>query len=418
MLDHRELKVLVVSSKYPPEYSGSGLRAHKTYLRLQNKYNVNFEVVCSSTASNLSKKYQLDGINVERIVSKSTRNIERTLLHTPVRRITKALVAYKEAQAVRKKLADTSFDMIHTFGYSPATMTAISWSRSHQIPLALEIVNPVSTPYQPLPGIGIFSKQDLNHQCMIVAISESIGEMCATHGLANNVWVRPNPVDTSRFSIPSSETKAVARNKISSAGPNEKLIVYVAKYITRKNHSFLIDVMALLPKSYRLVLAGPPLTDRDPVPGLTASEIPSLEKKASKLGVHDRVEISHGFVDMAQYIAAADVFCFPAENEAMGTPILESISSGVPVVANANEPSFQEWIEEGENGYLAQLEPILWAKLITKAAEFSLDKKAVMASKVNSIASTDLVDSQYYQLPQSLIEITPKEQLNVSRVLA
>ena len=176
--------------------------------------------------------------------------------------------------------------------------------------------------------------------------------------------------------------------------------------------------MALLPKSYRLVLAGPPLTDRDPVPGLTASEIPSLEKKASKLGVHDRVEISHGFVDMAQYIAAADVFCFPAENEAMGTPILESISSGVPVVANANEPSFQEWIEEGENGYLAQLEPILWAQLITKAAEFSLDKKAVMASKVNSIASTDLVDSQYYQLLQSLTEITPKEQLNVSRVLA
>ena len=34
------MKVLVISSKYPPEYSGSGLRAHNTYLRLLEKYAV------------------------------------------------------------------------------------------------------------------------------------------------------------------------------------------------------------------------------------------------------------------------------------------------------------------------------------------------------------------------------------------
>ena len=196
------MKVLVVSSKYPPEYSGSGLRAHRTYLRLKKKYDVSFEAVSSSTEFNSSKKYQTNGISVERIVSKSTRNIDRALANTPVRRITKAMVTYKEAHAVRKKLANSDFDLIHTFGYSPATIAAIAWSRAHRIPLALEIVNPQSSPYQPFPGTRLFTKQDLDHQCMIVAISKSVGEMCAEQGLVDNVWIRPNPVDTTRFSIP------------------------------------------------------------------------------------------------------------------------------------------------------------------------------------------------------------------------
>ena len=37
------MKVLVISSKYQPEYSGSGLRAHNTYIRLKKNYNINYE---------------------------------------------------------------------------------------------------------------------------------------------------------------------------------------------------------------------------------------------------------------------------------------------------------------------------------------------------------------------------------------
>ena len=62
--------------------------------------------------------------------------------------------------------------------------------------------------------------------------------------------------------------------------------------------------MSKLPKSFKLVLAGPPLTDRDLVPGLKADQIPTLKKRAQELGVGKRVIISHGFVDMAKYLAA------------------------------------------------------------------------------------------------------------------
>ena len=42
------MKVLLVSSKYLPEYSGSGLRAHNLYKRLCRKFDIDYDVLCNS----------------------------------------------------------------------------------------------------------------------------------------------------------------------------------------------------------------------------------------------------------------------------------------------------------------------------------------------------------------------------------
>ncbi len=412
------MKVLVVSSKYPQEYSGSGLRAHRSYLRLREKFGIDFEVICSSTETSEAAQYQLDGVSIDRVVSKRARNLNRKLAATPLRRLSNAVLSHIEARAVKRKLAQVSADVIHTFGYSPATAAAIKWSRYHRIPLVLEIVNPMATPYQYLPGARYFANQDLRQQSLIIAIGKSLGDMCKSHGLTDNVWVRPNPVDTSNFYIRSDQDRSLARKKISSATDNDILIIYVAKYITRKNHSFLLDVMVKLPDNFRLVLAGPPLTDQDLVPGLTADQIPTLEQRSIELGISERVEITHGFVDMAEYLSAADVFCFPAEREAMGTPVLESISSGVPVVANAGEPSFQEWVVDGKNGYLRPLEPGNWADAIIKASEFTADKRSAMSRDIKTAVSSDLIDEQYRKLLSAAASAKPHHLLVVKQVLS
>ena len=77
--------------------------------------------------------------------------------------------------------------MIHTFGYSPATAAAIRWSRDHDIPLVIELVNTGATPYQYLPGLKRFSPYDLAHQSVIVAISRDLGDLCQGLGLNENV---------------------------------------------------------------------------------------------------------------------------------------------------------------------------------------------------------------------------------------
>ena len=61
------MKILVVSSKYQPEYSGSGLRAHNTYKRFQKNFNLNFDIVSNSTIYKGNKQYVYDGVDINRI---------------------------------------------------------------------------------------------------------------------------------------------------------------------------------------------------------------------------------------------------------------------------------------------------------------------------------------------------------------
>ena len=61
------MKILVVSSKYQPEYSGSGLRAHNTYKRFGKNFNIKFEVLSNSIMFQGNKKFIYDGVEILRI---------------------------------------------------------------------------------------------------------------------------------------------------------------------------------------------------------------------------------------------------------------------------------------------------------------------------------------------------------------
>ena len=50
--------------------------------------------------------------------------------------------------------------------------------------------------------------------------------------------------------------------------------------------------------------------------------------------------IKPGFVNTADYMTAGDIFCMPAEKEGLGTPLLEALVIGLPVVANNAESNF------------------------------------------------------------------------------
>ena len=61
------MKILLVSSKYQPEYSGSGLRAHNTYKRFKKKYNIEFDVLVNSINYQGNKNYEFNGEEIIRI---------------------------------------------------------------------------------------------------------------------------------------------------------------------------------------------------------------------------------------------------------------------------------------------------------------------------------------------------------------
>ena len=411
------MKVLLVSSKYQPEYSGSGLRAHRTHVRLNHNYDVVTEVIASGIEFINSDNYELDGLNVNRLLSTKLRKIHWALGKGPIKRLTNAAVFHHEARRVNKLLANKKYDLVHVFGYSPATIAAVLWARRNNVPLILELVNVVLSPYQYLPGTRKFTSYNLNENTVVVALSEQLEQISEQAGVIGNVWVRPNPVDTERFKPVDDEARNVAKKELFGFESDVRTIVYVAKFLKRKNHSFLIDVLAKLPENYRLVLSGPPLPEIHSVPGLTESELQTLQTKANKLGVGDRLLIQPGFVDFAKYLEAADLTCFPSENEGMGTPLLESLAANIPVIANSEEPSFRQHIKDGFNGFLRPLDPAKWAEAITNVEQFSEDQKDKFSADIRNRYSTEKIDENYYRLMQRLIAAEAHEKIDVRQEL-
>jgi glycosyltransferase involved in cell wall biosynthesis len=191
----------------------------------------------------------------------------------------------------------------------------------------------------------------------------------------------------------------------------------VAKFSARKNHQFLIDAMENLPPNFKLLLAGPPSDPVDTTPGHSLEDIERMQQDAVDRGLGDRVEIHPGFVDAADYMKAGDVFMMPTEQEGMGTPLLEALVSGLPVVANATEPSLAEYVVDGHNGYLSRLDEAEWAEAVKKAAAIDSDQRLVFSKKTSDLVSTTRIDADYYRLLEALSVSKRGNNISVAEVL-
>ena len=95
----------------------------------------------------------------------------------------------------------------------------------------------------------------------------------------------------------------------------------------------------------------------------------------------------------------------PSYNEGLGNTILESLASGIPVIANSSEPSFKEIIRNNKNGYLLKMKPEIWAKNIVKNVNI-LDSKKVRKNSKEIFKQSDQnkVDSDYFKIFKGLIQ--------------
>jgi glycosyltransferase involved in cell wall biosynthesis len=397
------VKILLVSSKYLPEYSGSGFRAHNLYRRLSEKFpEIEVSVLCGSETENTCADYEYEGFKVSRIAGK----VESKSLHGGIRN---ALNFRSESSKTRDFLRQLSSppDLIHVFGKNYVTATVTAYARMKNIPCMVELVNEMDNPFQYVPfPYRLWFDSRPPENCRYICISERLEKVCLQHGIQSDcIWTRPNPVNETIFKPVDSERKYDLRQRLCGFSKEDKLLVYVAKYIPRKNHRFLLDVLEKLPPEYKLFLGGPMV------------ESGSLMERDQKIfddivsGVKDkkldgRVEIKHGFIENIQeYYQMADVYMFPTLKEGLGTPMLECIACGVPVAANIIPGITDSWVRDGENGYLSELDAENFASVTEKAAGISREKLTSAADEIMKVAGTEVIDQKYFDIMK---EITGK----------
>ena len=395
----QKIRVLVVSSKYPPEYAGSGLRAHNTYRRLREKYSIEFEVLAGSTAYFDTRHYEHEGVKATRISS----TLKRRAFHLRdgekknLARIWNWLFAADEIWKTWWWLLKNGcrFDLVHVYGNSWCVGIVIIWAKITGRPIIRELVNHSASPHQP-ERLKFFLDWALkSRSAVIVAISRQLEARCQRLGFTN-VWHRPNPVAEERFFVDRAR-KEHYRTKHSRFSPSDFVIVEISNYIPRKNKIFLLDVIAQLPQQFKLVIAGPLVEGNQPV-------YEEIHRKVEALGLEDRVQVETGFVEAVdEYIKMADVFLFPTLHEGLGTPMLEAIACGVPVVANKIEGVTDTWIVEGVNGFTSSLDTVEFADKIRKAVEIDEQTLDEASKQILAQAGSSVIDRAYYDLITSLL---------------
>jgi glycosyltransferase involved in cell wall biosynthesis len=406
------MRVLLVISKFLPEYASAARRLHGTYQRLKaGDPKLGLRVVCNTMEFAGHATYTYDGISVRRIASRLGRNGSGT-----ASRFGDIMKTYVEAAATWRELKRRDFDVVHVAGVSPSTATAIWWARLTDTPLVIELVTWQGSPAQGLPGLRHVVSPNLHKRTAVIAISRGLGEACARLGLQRNLWVRPNPVDISRF-FPELKRKPRLRAKHTPFKAQDRVICAVARIMPEHNQIFLIDVLARLPARYKLLLADPAIT-AGPLAARHGDYLDRIRARIEELGLGSRVLLHTEVADLAACIKLSDVFCMPTQTEGLGMPVLESLACAVPVIANYDEPAFREWIQDGKNGWCRPLDAAAWADTVLATEFLSLGRLRAQAEWIRALASTEAIDGGYRAILQATAALPPGGELDVAAALA
>jgi glycosyltransferase involved in cell wall biosynthesis len=123
--------------------------------------------------------------------------------------------------------------------------------------------------------------------------------------------------------------------------PGELLIVSVGNLYPVKGHAVLVDALATLRErsGWRLAIAG------------RGEEEPRLRAQAAAAGIGDRIHLLGFRDDIADVLAAGDLFAMPSLSEGLPLALVEAMSFGLPVVVS-RVGGVPEVVTDGVEGLL------------------------------------------------------------------
>ena len=175
----------------------------------------------------------------------------------------------------------------------------------------------------------------LVHSCGDVTLvtSPQIQDELEEHGIPSRVW--PKGIDTDRFH-PSFRNETLRESWL--AGQKEYIVLYVGRMAAEKRLLDLVPILERLPVA-QLVMVG---------------DGPQRKQLSQSLAHLNPLWLGTLSGDaLSQAYASADVFVLPSDSETLGFVVLESLASGVPVVA-CNAGGVPDLIQDGVTGYLIE----------------------------------------------------------------
>jgi glycosyltransferase involved in cell wall biosynthesis len=173
-----------------------------------------------------------------------------------------------------------------------------------------------------------------------VAIAEEVAESLRRVYKLSEFPLIPNGIQISLYQQPPESAKKWRRKE--AFAPEDILFVCVARLGAQKNHALLLEAFAQGPatdsRAHLLLVGGGELE-------------PQLRKRASTLGLADKVRFCGVRTDIPEILGATDVFVLASEWEGNPLSVMEAMASGTPVIGTA-VGGVPELVEDGRSGLL------------------------------------------------------------------
>ncbi len=342
------MNVLVSILKYPPDFTGAGLRTARMYRNLQFKGEVDRIFVITTGAC--SERRDPCGSSRQEITTVGRYRYEKTpqtlaeILKKSLFVLGAGILTIIQYLRVFKKV-----DLVHSIDSSWLS-TIVGWCCFFtRKPLVKEIVllgadDPVSIVRNKKHPARFFFLFPFRAARLVVVLSNGLKKSCLSLGIpGSKIWYRLNPV----YIDPAEQRwdDGLAAARLVSGKP---WILHVGRISRRKNIGFLLRSAAYLETEATLIFVGP-WDDA----GYHREMMRSAERLHRDSGgmidavflgrITDRKALTYLF-------AHSKVFWFASRSEGMPNAVLESLICGTPVVSLALDGAMAEVIEPGRNG--------------------------------------------------------------------
>ena len=248
---------------------------------------------------------------------------------------------------LRRLRREFAFDLIDAHFVYPDGLAACLLAKTFACPVTITLRGTIGK----LAKFFFRRKQvqwALRFATRIVTVSESLRDIAVELGCdQGKIEIIPNGVDGTLFRR---SDQADARRRL-GLPPDATILLSVGALSLRKGHQRVLEVLprliAAYPRLLYVVIGGG---------GVEGDTGPLLRRMSAEAGVETHVHLvgSLPHVEIADWLAAADLFCLATSNEGMANVLVEALACGLPVVTTRVGGN-AELITTGENGLLVPL---------------------------------------------------------------
>jgi glycosyltransferase involved in cell wall biosynthesis len=195
-------------------------------------------------------------------------------------------------------------------------------------------------------GSRYYAQRVRRRLALRLAVESSGSAVAVSHDLAQHVsrdlWIRPGRILTIPNGVSFTLVERSSLREELGLGPGDRLAIAVGNLYRVKGHAHLLEALGLLHTlmpELHVAIAG-----RGEMEG-------ALRARADELGLSERFHLLGLRRDVANILAAADVFVLPSLSEGLPLALLEAMTARCPIVA-ADVGEVRAALDDGRVGLL------------------------------------------------------------------